>query len=349
MQSLRAMGFAESWFKRTLLFLSLPLSLVGGRFTQPACVFGACVQQDSTGRWCYIPNPGITAAINCTGGTGADSTMIAVMDVHFQQGLSIAYYNGVDNTLLGGADFSVPTSDGIIRLCVSGKAGDGSFQTLCDDVAGDNTLQGAPYCFVALGQAVVSDGCYVPKSGVVVQGGQTSSVSPSSPTIISTDKATTHPTTLVSATIVTIVTNGATQTIIEVPQTQTNTNGSKSYTEKVVVPIVIVFLVVVAFAIGLGVFVWWYKHRMRSRLPGNGPVVPPSVNPNPPEPPGIGVEYEDGASMSQKAFSQGSFHYNENFSRWPVDGRDMDGRSMSPKTLLHMDYNHAVGTVVHNK
>jgi hypothetical protein len=277
-----AMGFSESWFKRTmLLFLSLPLGLVGGRFTQPSCVYGACVQQDSTGRWCYIPNPAITTNINCTGGSGADSTMIGVMNVHFQQGLSIAYYNGVDNTLLGGPDFSVPTTDGIIRLCVSGRAGDGSFQTLCDNVAGDNTIQGAPFCFVALGQNVVSDGCYVPKSGVVVEGGHTvtnpgqTSTSPSSPTA--------NPTTLVSATIATIVTDGVTQTIIEVPQTQTNPAGSKSGgAEKVVVPIVVTFLVLGFLAIGLGVFVWWYKQKMRSRLPKNGPVVPPSVKPNPP-------------------------------------------------------------------
>jgi hypothetical protein len=33
------------------------------------------------------------------------------MEVHSPQRLSIAFYNGVDNAFLGGANFSVPTND----------------------------------------------------------------------------------------------------------------------------------------------------------------------------------------------------------------------------------------------
>lgn len=92
------------------------------------------------------------------------------MDIHRKQGLSIAYYSGADNTRLGGADYSVPANPGILRLCVSGKTGDGtSFQTLCQNVVTDNDITGAsgtPWCMLALGQDAVEDGCYTPAGAI---------------------------------------------------------------------------------------------------------------------------------------------------------------------------------------
>jgi hypothetical protein len=88
-----------------------------------------------------------------------------VLNVHLNQGLSIAYYNGIDNALLGGADYSLPAPANmpIIRLCVSGQAGDGYYyETICVNAVADNVLANTPYCEVALGQKQVTDGCYVP-------------------------------------------------------------------------------------------------------------------------------------------------------------------------------------------
>lgn len=142
-----------------LLLVALSISAVLGRFTQPTCWYNLCVQQNAAGTWCYIPQSGDTRATTCTG-SGAD--MATVLDVHLRQGLSIAYYNGVGNEFLGGASYSLPANHGIIRLCVSGRAGDGNYETLCVDASADNVLSGSPYCQVALPQDNVTDGCYDP-------------------------------------------------------------------------------------------------------------------------------------------------------------------------------------------
>ena len=69
----------------------------------------------------------------------------------------------MDNTRLGGVDYSVPSVAGIIRMCLSNSAGDGILQTLCFNVAADNSVDGFPVCVVNDGPPVVSDGCYAEK------------------------------------------------------------------------------------------------------------------------------------------------------------------------------------------
>jgi len=53
----------------------------------------------------------------------------------------------------------------IIRLCVSGRAGDGLYyETICVNALADNVVynQDYPYCQVTLAQKEVTDGCYKP-------------------------------------------------------------------------------------------------------------------------------------------------------------------------------------------
>ena len=146
---------------RMLFVIFWTLVAVQGRFNLETCWGKDCIKQNGEGTWCYFPPAGETRATVCSSG-GVDFT--TVLGVHRRQGLSIAYYNGVDNTLLGGADWPLPANPGVVRLCVSGATGAGTYQTLCVNAVADNTLSNSPYCQVALGQDNVTDGCYISHS-----------------------------------------------------------------------------------------------------------------------------------------------------------------------------------------
>jgi len=206
--------------------------------------------------------------------------MSAVMAVHLKQGLSVAYYSGVDNSLLGGADFPFPSSGGIVRICVSGKAGDGSYQTFCENIHQDNDIFGVagdPFCIIAVGQDFVSDGCYVPESGVVVvpSTGQTQTISGAASTTVhsSAPITTTIPGGLITATI---TTNGTIQTVV-VAGGNNSSNNASDYNEDVVLPIVLSVLGIILIAICLGAWLWRKRMRLQRELLLNRPVVPVSV------------------------------------------------------------------------
>jgi hypothetical protein len=147
--------FVNFW---TLFIIFWTLVAVQARFNLETCWSKDCIRQNDEGTWCYFPPPGETRATVCDS-RGADFT--TVLGVHRRQGFSIGYYNGVDNALLGGADWSLPANPGVVRLCVSGATGAGTYQTLCVNAVADNTLSNSPYCQVALGQDNVTDGCYI--------------------------------------------------------------------------------------------------------------------------------------------------------------------------------------------
>ena len=155
---------------------------VHARFTRTTCWNGqntACIQQNAAGAWCYIPDvsPGLVTT-SCRGTSNyANPDFATVLEVYLAQGLSVAYYNGIDNSLLGGADYDIPSNPGVIRLCASGQAGDGSDQTLCANALADNTFDGRN-CQVILGQKNVTDGCYSPN--VVVHSPSSITSSPAS-------------------------------------------------------------------------------------------------------------------------------------------------------------------------
>ena len=141
-------------------------SFAHARFTKATCVFTECIQQNAAGAWCYIPISGLTRATSCNGGDDESTDFATVLEVHLAQSLSIAYYNGVDNTLLRGANYPISATPGIVRLCASGMSGDGNLQTLCVNAVADNAFANRPYCHVLRGQNNVSDGCYNPNEVV---------------------------------------------------------------------------------------------------------------------------------------------------------------------------------------
>ena len=132
-------------------------------FSQTTHWTGLTIQKNSQGAWCFLP--WAAYPVRTVACTGSSSDFATVLDVHLNQGLSIAYYNGIDNTLLGGANYSLPVEANmpIIRLCVSGLAGDGYYyETICTNAVADNVWENSPACQVALGQKAVTDGCYDP-------------------------------------------------------------------------------------------------------------------------------------------------------------------------------------------
>ena len=150
----------------SLVVASSWLPSTHARFTQTTCWNDQCIQQNSVGTWCYIPNSAPLRTTSCNSTNPANADMASVMEVHLSQGLSIAYYNGVDNAFLGGANFSVPANPGIMRMCVSGQAGNGQLKTVCVNVLVDNAILGDSFCEVARGQQNVTDGCYNPNTAV---------------------------------------------------------------------------------------------------------------------------------------------------------------------------------------
>jgi hypothetical protein len=145
----------HSLLRRSLVFLLLFSPSTFAAFTLPTSESNNFIQQNSHGTWCYFPAAGQTRATTCTG----DYEL--VMEVHLNQTISIGYY-GPDNTRLGGAEWAIPVSNpGKVNLCASGRAEDGSYQSICAEVTEDNSLGGVSNCQVAVGQNSVTDGCYV--------------------------------------------------------------------------------------------------------------------------------------------------------------------------------------------
>jgi hypothetical protein len=112
--------------------------------------------------FCYFPAPNQTNATFCSGGHSEDTSFKPVLDMHLNlsQGWSIAYYSA-NNVLLGNQSYPVIANTST-RQCLSGMAGDGTYQTMCMGIDYDNNIaQPGPYCQVKLGQTYVSDGCYI--------------------------------------------------------------------------------------------------------------------------------------------------------------------------------------------
>ena len=131
-----------------------------GKFITPTCRAGTryCVQQNSKGTWCLVPETHSGLPTSCVGDNHIE--LQGALQAHLKQDLSIAYYNAVDNARLGGVNYNIPTVPGVVRMCLSNRGGDGILQTLCFNVAADNSIDGFPYCLVTGGPPVVSDGCY---------------------------------------------------------------------------------------------------------------------------------------------------------------------------------------------
>lgn len=236
------------------------------------------IQKNSAGAWCFLPVSGETTALSCK---GSQADLQGTLDAHMHQNLSIAYYNAIDNVQRGGATWSLPTTGEIIRLCASGKGGDGVIQTICLNVAADDTFYGTPYCEVAIGPRVVSDGCYVDTT-------TTSTFIPPSPP--KSSSTTTAATSTSTATLTATSFDTATSTRSSMSQS-TSTITSQAYPSSITiditrttnwavdvfVPILGAILGVVAAAIGAKLWeVIGHRRTLALRTAGSGGLAAPS-------------------------------------------------------------------------
>jgi hypothetical protein len=124
---------------------------------------GDFVEQNSRGNFCFYPRAVDPANIDvaCVGGSKGD--FAAVMQAHLNQTSSINYFSG-SLERLGGPEWVFNGRGRRIYLCLSGRAGDYTYQTMCTNVGRDNSLGNSttPFCKVQTGQRRVTDGCYVP-------------------------------------------------------------------------------------------------------------------------------------------------------------------------------------------
>jgi hypothetical protein len=143
-----------------LLHILYQVYVTNAAFSLRTSFDGGYVQQNAGGTWCYYPLAGLTRAVSC----GGDYTF--VLGVHINNTISIGYYQP-DGTRSGGPEWPVPAErPGLVYLCASGRAGDGTYQTWCGPESADNVI-GASFgrvggCIVAIAQKAVTDGCYVP-------------------------------------------------------------------------------------------------------------------------------------------------------------------------------------------
>ena len=148
-----------------ILCVVIHLPVVHAAFNQAnntnATWSGNSVQPNQAGTFCYFPAANQTNATFCSGGHSEDTSFQPVLNIHLHlsKGWSIAYYSA-NNALLGNQSYPVIANTGTVQ-CLSGMAGDGTYQTMCMGVDYDNNIaEAGSYCQVKLGQTYVSDGCY---------------------------------------------------------------------------------------------------------------------------------------------------------------------------------------------
>lgn len=162
------MRLLPAFFALFLLTLLPPASL--GRYNLQTC-WGSgdnewCIDRNAQGTWCFSTVKGyrgesgqLSECNQVAAHNSPDFTLI--MRAHLQQDRSIAYYNGVDNQVLGGPEWPVPENAGITRICISTIGGDGWGVSACTLAAKDNEWpMDAIWCAVQTIPKNVTDGCY---------------------------------------------------------------------------------------------------------------------------------------------------------------------------------------------
>ena len=142
----------------TLFLLIFSAHAALSAFTKTARSGKDYVEPNTAGTWCYYPGTDSNIDVACVGNKAA---LAPVIDAHISQGVSISYY-GADNQRLGGAEYPVKTTGGKVYLCLSGRAGDGTYKTECEVSTADNQFGLLSRCALAVSQKTVTDGCYVP-------------------------------------------------------------------------------------------------------------------------------------------------------------------------------------------
>jgi hypothetical protein len=155
---------------------------------------GNTVQPNEAGTFCYFPAANQTNATFCSGGHSGDTSFRPVLEIHLHlsKGWSIAYYNA-NNALLGNQNYSVIANTGTVQ-CLSGQAGDGTYQTMCMDIDYDNNIaEAGSYCQVKLGQTYVSDGCYTAMPNTTTSSSSSTASQPTSTSSTSTNPSSSTP------------------------------------------------------------------------------------------------------------------------------------------------------------
>ncbi|EAU82248.1 hypothetical protein CC1G_12036 [Coprinopsis cinerea okayama7 len=150
----------------TLPILTTPAQAA---FTAPISRNGDYIEPNAEGTFCYYPKALDPTSIDiaCLGDPKGD--FARVMEVHLNETTTINYFSA-SLERLGGPEWPVALGEGRkIYLCVSGRAGDYTYQTMCTTVGRDNSLGNggpSPYCKREVGQRRVTDGCYIPNQPV---------------------------------------------------------------------------------------------------------------------------------------------------------------------------------------
>ena len=145
--------------------LHLLVSLQGAHaaITTPINRNNDYVEQNAKGSFCFYPKAVDPASIDvaCVGGSKGDYAQ--VMQTHLNLTTSINYFSG-SLERLGGPEWVFQSGGRKVYLCLTGRAGDYTYQTMCTTVSKDNSLGNSttPYCKIQAGQKRVTDGCYVP-------------------------------------------------------------------------------------------------------------------------------------------------------------------------------------------
>jgi len=142
---------------------SLLLLSVHAAITTSISRNGDYIEQNARNTFCFYPKAldPTTIDVACVGSPKGDYA--AVLQTHLNQSTSINYFSG-SLERLGGPEWVFNARGRKSYLCMSGRAGDYTYQTMCTTVSRDNSLGNAttPFCKVQAGQRRVTDGCYVP-------------------------------------------------------------------------------------------------------------------------------------------------------------------------------------------
>jgi len=141
---------------------------VQAAFTRPALWKLDSIGKTYAGTWCFHPGPNPTVDSIC-----ANATLSELLKTHLHNncgpGLSIAYYDLKDGSVLGGADWINWDAVALpIGICTSGQVEelDDAFSTTCRFTVTDNDhdIPSAHIeeCSINHSQLRVIDGCYSP-------------------------------------------------------------------------------------------------------------------------------------------------------------------------------------------
>jgi len=155
-------------YRLFLVVFLLSASLAKAAFTHPARWKLDSIEETYASTWCFHSGPNPTLKSTC-----ANTMLNALLNFHLNNelgaGLSIAYYDLKDGSVLGGAGWSGwRVVERPVGLCMSGAVTglDNAFRTICRFATTDDDLESpdthAQECMMSRAQLRVTDGCYTP-------------------------------------------------------------------------------------------------------------------------------------------------------------------------------------------